>query len=98
MVTLHERVRRGETLAVALHAARSAVDRDDPHGLVNWCGFTAVVRRGVSAAVSLRAGLSSVTSSRVRGVHSSRTDRGRVSRAGRSGLVIRLADQPCGQS
>lgn len=41
MVSLHERVRGGDTLAVALHAARSALDRDDPHELVNWCGFTA---------------------------------------------------------
>ena len=41
MLSLHERLRRGDTMAVALHAARSAVNREDPHELVNWCGFTA---------------------------------------------------------
>jgi hypothetical protein len=41
MLGLHEHLRRGESLPRALHAARAEVDRDDPHGLVNWCGFTA---------------------------------------------------------
>lgn len=41
MVSLHKHIRRGDTLAVALHAARATLDRDDPHELVNWCGFTA---------------------------------------------------------
>lgn len=41
MVSLHEHVRRGDTLAVALHGARESLDRDDSQQLVNWCGFTA---------------------------------------------------------
>ena len=39
MVGLHERVRR-ESFAVALHAARGALDTEDASEFVNWCGFT----------------------------------------------------------
>lgn len=38
---LHEGVRGGASLAVALHAARSAVDREDPATFVSWCAFNA---------------------------------------------------------
>jgi tetratricopeptide (TPR) repeat protein len=41
MRSLHEHVLRGATLADALHAARSALDRDDAGAFVNWCAFTA---------------------------------------------------------
>jgi CHAT domain-containing protein len=41
MMSLHEHLLRGDTLALALHAARSTLDRDDPADYVNWCGFTA---------------------------------------------------------
>jgi hypothetical protein len=41
MRRLHEGILGGATLAVALHAARAALDRDDPAAFVNWCAFTA---------------------------------------------------------
>jgi tetratricopeptide (TPR) repeat protein len=41
MVTLHEQMRRHESLGSALHAARASLDREDPADLVNWCSFTA---------------------------------------------------------
>jgi CHAT domain-containing protein len=41
MRSLHEQLLRGATLADALHAARSALDRDDAGAFVNWCAFTA---------------------------------------------------------
>jgi len=41
MCALHERVQRGDTLAVALHAARATVDQDDPASFVCWCAFNA---------------------------------------------------------
>jgi CHAT domain-containing protein/tetratricopeptide (TPR) repeat protein len=41
MHSLHEQLLRGATLADALHAARSALGRDDAGAFVNWCAFTA---------------------------------------------------------
>jgi len=41
MRSLHEFLRRGATLAEALHAARATIDRDDRRAFVNWCAFTA---------------------------------------------------------
>jgi len=41
MRRLHEHLRSGATLAVALHAARSSLDRDDHAAYVNWCAFNA---------------------------------------------------------
>lgn len=41
MRALHEEVRRGATLAEALHAARETVDREDPSSFVSWCAFNA---------------------------------------------------------
>jgi CHAT domain-containing protein/tetratricopeptide (TPR) repeat protein len=41
MRSLHEGVRRGATLAEALHAARATVDRKDPASFVSWCAFNA---------------------------------------------------------
>lgn len=38
---LHERIAAGDTLAAALHSARSRIGRDDPRTFVNWCTFTA---------------------------------------------------------
>ena len=41
MYALHEQLAGGQTLARALHAARSDLDRDDPANFVNWCTFSA---------------------------------------------------------
>jgi hypothetical protein len=41
MRALHAAVRRGATLAQALHAARGTVDRQDPASFVSWCAFSA---------------------------------------------------------
>ena len=41
MYALHEHVAQGHTLARALHAARSGLDRADPANYVNWCTFSA---------------------------------------------------------
>jgi tetratricopeptide (TPR) repeat protein len=41
MSTLHEHLAEGHTLARALHAARSGLDRADPANYVNWCTFSA---------------------------------------------------------
>jgi tetratricopeptide (TPR) repeat protein len=41
MRALHVRVVAGDTLAGALHAARTTLDRDDPAAFVSWCAFTA---------------------------------------------------------
>lgn len=41
MYALHEQLAGGQTLARALHAARSNLDRDDPANYVNWCTFSA---------------------------------------------------------
>ncbi|GAA3805674.1 CHAT domain-containing protein [Cellulomonas soli] len=41
MVGLHRRLRSGDTLAHALHAARAGIDRQTPGGYVNWCTFGA---------------------------------------------------------
>ncbi|GLZ00638.1 CHAT domain-containing protein [Actinoplanes sp. NBRC 103695] len=41
MYALHEQLAGGQTLARALHAARSDLDRDDPANYVNWCTFSA---------------------------------------------------------
>ncbi|MBO3101709.1 CHAT domain-containing protein [Cellulomonas fengjieae] len=41
MLELHRGVRRGLTLARALHEARGRIDRDSPEGFVNWCTFSA---------------------------------------------------------
>jgi tetratricopeptide (TPR) repeat protein len=38
---LHAHLLSGATMAVALHRARSATDRDDPRGFLNWCAATA---------------------------------------------------------
>ncbi|HSK56617.1 MAG TPA: CHAT domain-containing protein [Jiangellales bacterium] len=41
MCALHEELRDGATLAVALHRARRRVDPEDPAGFPAWCAFTA---------------------------------------------------------
>ena len=41
MRAMHRRIAAGDTMAVALHAARAEQDVDDPRGFVNWCAFTA---------------------------------------------------------
>jgi len=41
MYALHEQLAGGQTLARALHAARSDLDRADPANFVNWCTFSA---------------------------------------------------------
>jgi CHAT domain-containing protein len=41
MQAVHRRLVKGETLAHALHGARSTLDRDEPGGFVNWCTFMA---------------------------------------------------------
>jgi len=41
MCGLHERLRKGRTLAHALYEARECLDRDDPESFVNWCTFSA---------------------------------------------------------
>ncbi|WP_222705354.1 CHAT domain-containing protein [Cellulomonas massiliensis] len=41
MVALHTHLRRGLTMARALHAARAQIDRGTPGGFVNWCTFSA---------------------------------------------------------
>lgn len=41
MRSLHQEIRRGATLAAALHAARSSLDRTDPLSFVSWCAFNA---------------------------------------------------------
>lgn len=38
---LHERLRTGDALGDALHAARANLDRDDQREFVNWCAFNA---------------------------------------------------------
>ena len=42
MQALHEGLRRGVPVGRALHAARQAVDRQDPRTFVSWCAFAAV--------------------------------------------------------
>ena len=44
MQSLHEGLRRGVPVGRALHAARQAVDRQDPRTFVSWCAFAAVNR------------------------------------------------------
>jgi CHAT domain-containing protein len=41
MCGLHERLIRGESMAAALHGARSEVNTLDDRQFVNWCAFTA---------------------------------------------------------
>jgi CHAT domain-containing protein len=41
MYALHQRLRKGDTLAVALHHARGSLARDEPRAFVNWCTFGA---------------------------------------------------------
>ncbi|MEV7628148.1 CHAT domain-containing protein [Actinoplanes sp. NPDC089786] len=41
MYTLHEHLAGGQTLARALHAARSDLDRTEAANYVNWCTFSA---------------------------------------------------------
>jgi len=41
MCGVHESLRRGASLADALHRSRSAVDRADPRAFVSWCAFNA---------------------------------------------------------
>lgn len=41
MCSLHEGVRRGATLAEALHAARATADLQDPAAFLSWCAFNA---------------------------------------------------------
>ncbi len=41
MCALHDGLRRGESMATALHAARGSLDRDDPRTFVAWCAFSA---------------------------------------------------------
>ncbi len=41
MVGLHQGLLAGQTLADALHAARSALDLEDPKAYPAWCSFTA---------------------------------------------------------
>jgi CHAT domain-containing protein len=41
MRTLHAGVRRGDTLADALHRARATVDPRDAASFVSWCAFNA---------------------------------------------------------
>ena len=41
MHQLHSAVRRGSTLAQALHSARATMDRRDPASFVSWCAFSA---------------------------------------------------------
>ena len=41
MCSLHTGVRRGDTLADALHRARATVDPKDPASFVSWCAFNA---------------------------------------------------------
>jgi hypothetical protein len=41
MCALHEHVRDGATLAVALYEARQQVDPYDPATFPAWCAFTA---------------------------------------------------------
>ncbi|MGH3929668.1 MAG: CHAT domain-containing protein, partial [Pseudonocardiaceae bacterium] len=41
MCALHIRVRRGDTLAEALHHARATVDPQDAASFVSWCAFNA---------------------------------------------------------
>ena len=38
---LHERLALGDSMAAALHTARTALDLADPRQFVNWCAFTA---------------------------------------------------------
>ena len=42
MRSLHEQLGQGVPVGAALHAARSAIDRQDPRSFVSWCAFTAV--------------------------------------------------------
>lgn len=42
MVALHEQLGRGVAVGPALHAARTAIDQDEPRAFVSWCAFTAV--------------------------------------------------------
>ena len=41
MTAVHQRLARGDSLAVALHTARSSLDIGDPATFVNWCTFSA---------------------------------------------------------
>jgi tetratricopeptide (TPR) repeat protein len=41
MTALHSSLRRGSTMAAALHEARASVDRHDPLAFVSWCAFNA---------------------------------------------------------
>lgn len=41
MCQLHEGLRRGESMARALHAARGTLDLNEPRSFVNWCAFNA---------------------------------------------------------
>lgn len=41
MTALHTALRAGATMPVALHEARSTIDRDDAAGFVSWCAFDA---------------------------------------------------------
>jgi tetratricopeptide (TPR) repeat protein len=41
MGALHAELATGASMADALHAARTGIDRVDPRGFVNWCAFTA---------------------------------------------------------
>jgi len=41
MRSLHAAIRRGDTLARALHSARAGVDRRDPTSFASWCAFNA---------------------------------------------------------
>jgi hypothetical protein len=41
MTAVHQRLARGDSLAVALHTARASLDIGDPATFVNWCTFSA---------------------------------------------------------
>jgi CHAT domain-containing protein len=41
MRSLHEGVRRGATLAEALHSARATVGQENPASFLSWCAFNA---------------------------------------------------------
>jgi CHAT domain-containing protein len=41
MTALHVAIGKGQTLALALHAARASIDPADPKQFVAWCAFNA---------------------------------------------------------
>jgi len=41
MTAVHRRLADGDTLARALHEARTSFAADDPASFVNWCTFNA---------------------------------------------------------